>query len=118
MPHWSIVASGLAIGEDIIASLKRGLGVLGALPGVSNVITSVEATDHGWSLSASGDAGTPDDHALVLSHVTGLLASPALETGTSEINSPFVAAQNFHTAPAADTPVPVEGAGDAGTGPA
>ena len=106
MAGWSIIASGLAKGAEVIEALTQGLENLKVLPGAQNVTTDVTATKEGWTLAASGEGDSPNDHALVLSHVTGLIANPALETGTSEINGPFVAAQNFHTAPAAGYTVP------------
>lgn len=94
---WSVFASGRSKDTDVIARLQQGLAVLASQPGAGVESATVKATGTGWILEANGKTDDPGAHAHVRQHVRELISAPDADTGSSEINSPHTAAQNFHT---------------------
>lgn len=103
---WSIFAAGRSKDPDVLSRLQQGLAILASHPAAGVEHATVKATDTGWELVANGRSGDPGAHAQAKQHVADLISAPDAETGSSEINGPYVADQNFHR------PAPIEpGAG-------
>lgn len=99
---WSIFAAGRSKDPDVLSRLQQGLAILASHPAAGVEHATVKATDTGWELVANGRSDDPGAHAQAKQHVADLISAPDAETGSSEINGPYEADQNFHR------PAPIE----------
>jgi hypothetical protein len=102
------------VAEEFLSGLKRILDNHG------DTITdhTLKVTPAGWTATGTGTSADPGAHHGLLADLKAWLARPEAGTGYSEFTSPYVAASNFHHAPAAPEPTAAPQAPAGGEAPA
>lgn len=99
MAGWAFRASGNATDKEIGEQLHRKFKEVLARPDHGTVSTDWEHTDRGWRIEAHGDAEDLAHHKALRQALAQVLGDKDAQTGSSEIQSPHVAAANFHDVP-------------------